>query len=605
MMKKSIILFLFIVLGKLMFSQNNQFNSTFVINNQIHTILPTDSGYILACKGENAIVLVDLQATIKWIKSYPDPLGLWGSYIGSTSPNALISTGNNTYFAGGVMQNSLPTANKVYSVKYSDTFDTLYLKLLLSDTITLNNFVNNSFYTSEDKYVFVGKSGTASMILFTDTNSNFIDSVLISESSNNPDWFNCGLQMGNYYYLFGASRSYAPSHVTNPFDRNDGWVVKTDLQGNEIASAAFGNPELLDNDFSTALLLNNKILTFSNIGMFKHTTGVRISKPWLLLLNEDLSINKEVFFGQSEIIGDTLFGKYINTATIGKDSDIAVIGANYIYNLSTYTTLSGNGMLVVLDKDYKIKYIRNYRHNGSIFNSFNLNTIAPTSDGGYIFGGYVVDNTLTPSQQSWLVKTDSLGCDGFTSCNDTAMVVQVLNYPDTLCKDSTYFIAVRLKGRSAPYSLYANSTLALDSIYYPYTLPLWIDTIIPVAIHDTGWQNLVVTLHEPWERTASDTVQVFVRNCTTSSAPQEFYKQNVEIFPNPASTKLHVKIRGVIEGGYTITMYDTQGKTVDIITTKEQEEVIDISKYQQGIYWIRILGNNIVRSEKVIILKND
>lgn len=90
--------------------------------------------------------------------------------------------------------------------------------------------------------------------------------------------------------------------------------------------------------------------------------------------------------------------------------------------------------------------------------------------------------------------------------------------------------------------------------------------------------------------------------CSTSTEIESntFHKNNIDIYPNPATTELHIKINGVIEDIYTITMHDTQGKTVDIITTKEQETVIDISKYQQGIYWIRVLGNNIVRSEKII-----
>jgi PKD repeat protein len=92
--------------------------------------------------------------------------------------------------------------------------------------------------------------------------------------------------------------------------------------------------------------------------------------------------------------------------------------------------------------------------------------------------------------------------------------------------------------------------------------------------------------------------------CSTSTAIESnaFHKNNIFIFPNPATTELHIKVRGVIEDSYTISMYDTQGKTVDIITTKEQETVIDISKYQQGIYWVRVLGNNIIRSEKIFKL---
>ena len=35
-----------------------------------------------------------------------------------------------------------------------------------------------------------------------------------------------------------------------------------------------------------------------------------------------------------------------------------------------------------------------------------------TPDGGIVFAGWTTNSTMTPTQQMWLVKTDSLGCDG-------------------------------------------------------------------------------------------------------------------------------------------------------------------------------------------------
>ncbi|MBU1718356.1 MAG: T9SS type A sorting domain-containing protein [Bacteroidetes bacterium] len=92
--------------------------------------------------------------------------------------------------------------------------------------------------------------------------------------------------------------------------------------------------------------------------------------------------------------------------------------------------------------------------------------------------------------------------------------------------------------------------------------------------------------------------------CSTSTEIEsiKLQKNSITVYPNPSTTELHIKVRGKIVGVYTIAIYDTQGKTVDIITTLEQETVIDISKYQQGIYWVRVLGNNIVKSEKIIKL---
>jgi len=489
----------------------------------------------------------------------------------------------------------------LYLIKLNSFFDTLFTKKYIIDSSTVTSPIFTcSFEDSSGNYIILGEDSKDSLgitfpnnyqnglMIKTDTSGTVINYKLYSGQSDNHDWFNCGLQMGNYYYLFGATRSYAPSHIVG-FDRNDGWVVKTDLQGNEIASAAFGHPELNDGEFKFAFSLPN----------FKHATG--FTKGRFYIINDDLSINRELIIGRNELVNDTNYALTFWDGYV-ENNVITLLGRETRFNMSTYQYTS-IVKVVKLDLNYKIINHKYYTHANYLVSNLIPQTITPTSDGGYIFGGYVVDNTLTPTQQAWLVKTDSLGCDGFTSCNDTAIVVQILNHPDTLCKDSAYQIAVRLKGRSAPYSLYAYSTLALDSIYYPYTLPLWIDTIMPVTLPDTGWQSLVVTLHEPWERTASDTVQVYVRNCTTSSATQKFYEQKVEIYPNPATHELHVKFRGVIEGTYTITIYDTHGKTVDIITTKAQERVIDISGFTPGIYHVLILGDGIFKSQNLVIQK--
>ena len=47
--------------------------------------------------------------------------------------------------------------------------------------------------------------------------------------------------------------------------------------------------------------------------------------------------------------------------------------------------------------------------------------------------------------------------------------------------------------------------------------------------------------------------------CTTSTEIEliELQKNNVTVYPNPATTELHVKVREAIESSYTITIYDT------------------------------------------------
>lgn len=582
------------LLGEYSFSQqclNKIFN---IPNNAMHTILPTDSGYILGLRNGNGICLVDFQANIEWIKTFYDMSGTWGSCTGCSSPNALINTNHNTYITSGVMQNGGPTANKVFSVKYSNTFDTLYLKLLLQDTITTNNYINNSFVNNTGNYIFLGHSSNSALIIKTDSNSNFLDSSLILKG-NEVSWFNAGLQMGNYYYLFGGTYCYSPVQVTG-FDREDGWVVKTDLLGNEILSSALGNPNFTDLNFKYVLpYKNNKLITGHLYSYAKDGNGYTLSRPWLVVLDENLNIYKNILLKGAFTSGDSLISYAFVNVIYSKDSSLLALGYRASFNTSTYESYK-KANVVKFNDCFQIQFYREYKYTNVNYN--NPFMISKTNDNGFILGGSVTDFTLTPPQQSWLVKTDSLGCDGLQSCNDTALVCEILQAPDTACKNDTAWLQVRFKGRSAPYFVYANTTLALDSVYYPYTLPLWIDTLVPYYPTTTGMQQVIIKVTDPWGWYYKDTVEVYVKNCGAGNIEEAWYPKKIEIYPNPATTELHVKIRTTITTPVIITIYDMQGKTLKQIISKQSENVIDIGELQQGVYWVKVSGNNLNVSER-------
>ncbi len=611
MRSKITLLILILLLGIKVFSQQERLNKTFICgnNNFINTIFLTDSGYVLGCWYDNSIVFIDSSTNTKWIKSYP--------YIPYSSgfdmaSNALHKSIEGNYYAGGTIQNDVATVNKVYMIRYSSKFDTLNRKILLVDSTYCNGclHVYNSLKNSNGNYVFIGMHTKDSanmplnygkgLFLIADSNG-ILKNRKVLGLNNDDSWLISGLQMGNYYYLFGATRCYAPPN--DPYDRTDGWVVKTDLQGNEIASQNYGNPNLYDEEFKYALPLpNNKIMVGHFYCYQKTSNGILMGKPWLLILNENLGVEKEFFFRDASVSGDTLFSMGNRQVIFGNDSSFAILGGKSAYNTNTFEVIWIRSMITKLDKNYKVRFSRDYVHNGGIFNNINPIVITSTSDGGYLFGGYVVDNTLTPIQQSWLVKTDSLGCDGLQSCNDTALVINVTQVPDTICKNDTVWIPVTFKGRSAPYFIYANNTLALDSVYYPYTLPLWIDTLMPYIPHDSGIQQIIIKIKDPWGWQQSDTIQTYVKNCHQSFASEAFYKYKIEIYPNPVTNEVHVRIRGVLSGEYTVTLYDMHGKPVQKVITSEPETVLDVSQLPQGIYTIRVLGNNMVRSERVVKL---
>ncbi len=78
--------------------------------------------------------------------------------------------------------------------------------------------------------------------------------------------------------------------------------------------------------------------------------------------------------------------------------------------------------------------------------------------------------------------------------------------------------------------------------------------------------------------------------------------ESIFIYPNPATTTIYLHASNEIIGEYTVTLYDMHGKPVQKVITSEPETVLDVSQLPQGVYTIRVLGNNMVRSEKVVKL---
>ena len=608
-MFKFIAIIIFLLLGYCSIAQQ-YLNKTFLVDGSYNTpvtIFPTDSGYL--CSGTYGVVIfmLDSSANLKWKKQYN---------IGPAYMNNLYKSQNGEYITTSTVQYG-GIIEKLYLIKFNYLFDTLLTRIYITDSSTVTSpMFYYSFENINGNYVVLGNNSkdslgnafpndyTNGMLLRLDTNGNILNKKLIGPLIRS-DWFRTGLQIENKYYLLGGTVSYSTG--LSDYDKREGWVVKTDLQGNELASQHYGNPNLADDSFNFCSVLNDSlIVTGGRKGLYKDINDQLHSANWLVVINKQLELKKEVTFLENRNFIDVkirnsnelfaLCNKY------NEDRQISL--PPYTLTSQTYAELYS------LTSNLKVKWIRKLAHvpidTAFVEPGLNKtsigNVLTCTGDNGFLIGGYVGDNNLTPTQQAWLVKTDSLGCDGFHSCDDTTLVCQILQAPDTACKNDTAWLQVKFKGRSAPYFVYANNTLALDSVYYPYTLPLWIDTLIPYFPIDTGMQQVIIKVNDPWGWHNNDTVQIFVKNCGSGNIEEAWYPKKVEIYPNPASTELHVKIRTTITTPVAITIYNMQGKTVKQITTKQNETVIDLKGLEEGVYGIRVTGNNIIHSDRFIKL---
>ena len=76
--------------------------------------------------------------------------------------------------------------------------------------------------------------------------------------------------------------------------------------------------------------------------------------------------------------------------------------------------------------------------------------------------------------------------------------------------------------------------------------------------------------------------------------------QNIEVFPNPTSNKLQIRLSG-ISGKTLIELFDMTGKQVSTTRIAANNAVIDLSKLAKGLYLIRITNQEaIIHQSKII-----
>jgi hypothetical protein len=129
---------------------------------------------------------------------------------------------------------------------------------------------------------------------------------------------------------------------------------------------------------------------------------------------------------------------------------------------------------------------------------------------------------------------------------------------------------------------------------------LWNDGSVTKSIKPTtsGDYSVKVTDVNGCSNTSASTT-LFVNNC---AGIEDITQMNVSIYPNPTSDKFMVSLpqnNGVIE----IKLFDNTGKLVKVITTIEKETTIPVVDLAEGIYTIKLYGDNLFYVTRVTISK--
>ena len=94
-------------------------------------------------------------------------------------------------------------------------------------------------------------------------------------------------------------------------------------------------------------------------------------------------------------------------------------------------------------------------------------------------------------------------------------------------------------------------------------------------------------------------------DCETPVVSEIADKMSVKLFPNPSTGLLRLEMMHVIPGKYRVDCLDITGKLLKTFyfeaTEFRSKFIIDMTDYSEGLYLLKISGDNYNHCERVII----
>jgi endonuclease I len=95
-----------------------------------------------------------------------------------------------------------------------------------------------------------------------------------------------------------------------------------------------------------------------------------------------------------------------------------------------------------------------------------------------------------------------------------------------------------------------------------------------------------------------DTAHNFTANFDVASKLNSHKNENIKIYPNPSNN--HIRISGVHEADFKVEIIDLNGRKIYDKHFINNNPLIDLSGYKEGIYFIKIITNDGINYRKVL-----
>ncbi len=330
------------------------------------------------------------------------------------------------------------------------------------------------------------------------------------------------------YYLVGTVQTSNGDH--------DVFLQKIDSSGNKVWTKTYGVPS--KDETSRAILIEDTVITILITEAFDNTPTIKNdTRYWIRFMQFDTSgtIRRD---WKEEVTGEE-----------GWSGSIVKFNTDYIYTTNQLGEEYGfgyfqAGQVVRRDQDFNLIWRRPYGAPDNYFNG--LGDLIISSDRNLLLTGQILDESKKLVMQR-IMKICPDG-DIIWEVRDTGIVQdngESLNY---------------MEGITASY---CNSTYAVG---YSYKSSGFYEGLILKVTGDGCIETL----------------------CTTTNIEDQIQaeRQDILIYPNPATSSIHIHFANQLQNSVEIKLYDNLGVLRKFFSISGSTSELDISSLPNGVYWL-------------------
>jgi hypothetical protein len=273
------------------------------------------------------------------------------------------------------------------------------------------------------------------------------------------------------------------------------------------------------------------------------------------------------------------------------------------------TLISGSGFTTMLYRD-NLSNIRNMwagvsTDGGATFNNgiaidqtnWPYNSCPSSGPDGVIIGDSLYAVFMSGATGNFLVYHSTSSLTNLTSGNSIAMTGPIpglnsQNFPRIASSDNAVAIAWLQNSNNSDRILFQFTSDIVQNGF-----PSQIDTIISGGqLANTDVALSPGEIHIVWENSTTGTVKYQKGTYATTYLTEQSAKEDVSLYPNPASSLLHVKMHN--GGNITTVLFDINGHIV-LPETLSVNDVIPLGNLVSGFYTLMIKSENGIYFRKV------